>query len=230
VQRARERGFTIVEVMVATAIMLVAALSLGAVLTNATSAVALSQQSQQASELASSVIAETEALSWATLSSGLDNNAASDPYFAGDSNISATGSAPGNQCFEGMPLVVNGLAPATCPSGSSQGGPSYPWQGVSGPSCASSLSSGLSGSTTLPLVPHQSCVTLSGGGSGGNSFQIAVYPTLVSGSSVSATGAQIEVTAVVAWANGGAGTSTGRTRVTDTVVLTDCGTGGPRCA
>ncbi|HET9059975.1 MAG TPA: hypothetical protein VFN61_08645 [Acidimicrobiales bacterium] len=229
-READDDGFSIIEVMIAGLIMLIAAVSLGAVMLNATAAVALSQQSQQASELAAGVIAEVEGLSWATVSNGLNNNAASDPYFAGDVNISGASLAAGNQCFEGMPLVVTGSVAPSCPAGSSQGGPSYPWQPVSGPTCATALSTTLAISTTAPLVPHLSCVTLAGAATGGTTFEIAVYPTLLSGSSVSATGAQIEVTVVVTWGSGSAQPGTGRARVTDTVVVTDCGTTGARCA
>ena len=215
-----EGGFTVIEVMIACSILLVATLALAAVSTGSVVAVARSQQDQEASNVAASVVAEAEALPWSTISQGLSSG--SDGYYSSDSNIAGS-------CFEGAPLVVDGSATSSpCPSGSSPGGPSYPWQAVSGPSCSGSLAAAVTGSSTLPLVPHQSCVTLPAG-AGSADFEIAAYPTLYSGSSVAAAGAQVELTVVVTW-GGGVSASTGEDRVTDTVLLTDCGTTGPRCS
>lgn len=219
-RRGGQGGFTVIEVMIACSVLLVGILALAAVSMGSVAAVSRSQQSQEASNLAASVVAEAEALPWSTISQGLSQG--SDPYFNTDPNISGG-------CFEGAPLVVGGTATASaCPSGSSPGGPTYPWQDVNGPSCSGSLATAVSGSSTLPLVPHQSCVTLPAG-TGSADFEIAVYPTLHSGGAVASAGAAVEVTVVVTW-GGGASAATGEDRVTDTVVLTDCGTSGPRCS
>ncbi len=219
-RRGDQGGFTVIEVMIACSILLVGILALAAVSMGSVAAVSRSQLSQEASNLAASVVAEAEALPWSTVSQGLSQG--SDAYFSTDANIAGG-------CFEGEPLVVDGSATSSaCPTGSSPGGPSYPWQAVSGPSCSGSLATAVSASSTLPLVPHQSCVTLPTG-TGSAAFEIAAYPTLYSGSSVTAAGAGIELTVVVTW-DGGVSAATGEDRVTDTVVLTDCGASGPRCS
>ena len=206
--------------MIACSIVLLAALALAAVSTGSVSAVTRSQQQQEASNLAASVVAEAEALPWSAVSEGLSSG--SDPFYAADANIAGG-------CFEGAPLVVDGAATTSaCPLGSNPGGPSYAWQAVSGPSCSGSLASVVAASSTVPLVPHQSCVTLPFG-AGSTDFEIAAYPTLYSGSSVTAAGAEIELMVVVSW-GGGVSAATGEDSVTDTVVLTNCGTSGPRCS
>src|ERR1700730_14632015 len=64
--RRRGEGFTMIEVMVAATIVMIAVVSLGAVLARSFSSVGFSRQDQQASSLASSVLAQVEALPWQT--------------------------------------------------------------------------------------------------------------------------------------------------------------------
>jgi Tfp pilus assembly protein PilV len=214
-----EDGFTLIEVMAAVLIIMVAAVALAAVLTQSLAALSLSRQTQQASNLAASIVAEVEALPWSTVSNGLSSSASSDSHFSTDGNIGGTASS---YCFEGMPLLVGGVAAATCPT-SGTGSSSQPWSNISASSCNTSLAATLS-SSTAPLIPHEGCVTLNS-----TQFEISAYPTLYSGTSVSSTGAQVEVTVVVTW-GGGTSDSTKRTRVTDTVILANCSASAVRCS
>ena len=102
-------GFSIVEVMVALVVVMLAAVTLALVMTNAVTAVSLGQQSQAASNLAASVAAEAEALPWATLEEGLsgtDPNLVTDEKSGGNVG-QATGSGT-YYCYEGQPLFVSG--------------------------------------------------------------------------------------------------------------------------
>lgn len=210
---AEERGFTLIEVMFALMILVLAMTTMALILTRAFAAVATGNFSQQATELADAVIAQDEALPWPTLQDGLDPE---DPALPSDSNIT-----PGTTgyCFEGMGLVVDGKA-GTC---------TQPWTGSwanpsAGTTCASSIAPDVAPpvyqdqSGPTPYLNHQQCVQLDGQG---QAFEISVYPTAAS---PSAWPDQLEVTVVVSW--GAAGTAGGAaTHLTDSAMLS-CGTTG----
>jgi type II secretory pathway pseudopilin PulG len=214
--REGEAAFTLVEVVVAMMIMMLALATLALVLTRAYASVALSGQSQQASNLGSAVIAEMESLPWAEISNGLS---ASDATFVGDSgasgNIVSIGG--GSYCFEGLPLVVGGAAPSA--SGCSSASTSW-YNLPSLAACENSVAPGASGSFPVyggGYLAHQDCVDLNG-----THFEVAVYPTGVGGQPLSS---EVQVTVAVSW--GGTGSTTSKdgtsTHVTDSAILS-CGT------
>lgn len=227
-ERARaDKGLTIVEVIVALSIVMLAAVTLAMVLTNGVLAVSLSEQSQAASNLAASVVAQAESLPWATLEQGLsstDPNLVVDEASGGNVGVAIT---PGYYCYEGMPLFVSSggaspLASATtpplCPPAGLQGGPQWPWQSPSWPTgaCYASLAAEIAASPSadVPLASHAACVSVDH-----TNFTVVVYPTVAPGSVYPP--AEVEVSVVVTWP-GSTSSSTGRTRVTNTVVLTQC--------
>jgi hypothetical protein len=207
-----ENGLTLVEVVVAMMIMMLAIVTLAAIMTNAFAAVALSRQSQQATNLAGSVLAEDEALPWSTLAYGL---LSTDATFVGDRGVVGNIVAgAGGFCFEGMPLVVDGSSTSAC------GGTSISWYNL--PALASCMTSvGPNGAFPaetfggVSYLAHQECVKMNG-----TNFEIGVYPTAVSGGI--ATTSQIRVTIEVSWgmATSDAGSTT---HVSDSAVLS-CGT------
>jgi type II secretory pathway pseudopilin PulG len=206
-----EGGLTLVEVVIAMMIMMVAVAALGVVITNAFAAVALSRQSQQATNLANAVLAQDEALAWPTIADGLDS---SDPTFTGDAGAGENMvSGNGGYCFEGMPLVVNGTSASSC-TGTSTSWYNLPSLGT----CQSSVAPGASFPVTTSggnsYLTHQDCVTLNG-----TNFEVGVYPTALSGVALTS---QVQLTIEVSW-----GTATSEkgttTHVSDSAVLT-CGT------
>ena len=208
----KQRGFSLVEVMFAIMILVLAMTTMALILTKAFAAVATGNFSQQATELADSVIAQDEALPWPTLRAGLSSQ---DPTLSSDNNVT---SGSTGYCFEGMDLVVDGN-PGTC---------SQPWTGSwanpsVGTTCASSVAPDATwpvyqgGST--PYLNHEQCVQLNGQG---QTFEISVYPIA---NSTSAWPDQLEITVVVSW--GTAGTSGGAsTHLTDSAILSCGATGG----
>ena len=207
----KEHGFSLVEVMFAIMILVLAMTTMALILTRAFAAVATGNFSQQATELADAVIAQDEALPWSTLRDGLSSQ---DPTLSSDGNIT---SGTSGYCFEGMDLVVDG-SPGTCSTWTGT------WSNPSvGTTCASSIAPDpawpvyQSGST--PYLNHQECVQLNGQG---QTFEISVYPTATS---TSAWPDQLEVTVVVSW--GTAGTAGGAsTHLTDSAILSCGATGG----
>ncbi len=222
-------GFSIVEVMVALVVVMLAAVTLALVMTNAVTAVSLGQQSQAASNLAASVAAEAEALPWATLEEGLsgtDPNLVTDEKSGGNVG-QATGSGT-YYCYEGQPLFVSGagnLMAATsapqCPT-SGQGSSGWTWYNPSWStgSCYQGLAAELAAVSPadVPLSSHAICVT-----ENSTKYSVIVYPTVAQGSSYPPT--EIQVSVVVTW-SAGSSPGTGLTRVTNTVLITQCRVSG----
>ncbi len=197
------------------------------VLTDGVLAVSLSQQSQTASNLAASVVAEAESLPWSTLEEGLSST---DPNLVVDEGSGGNVGAalpPGYYCYEGMPLFVSSggaspLASATtapvCPVAGLQGGAKWPWQSLSWSTapCYSSLAAEVvaAPAANAPFAWHAICVTVNN-----TNFTVVVYPTVAPGSSWPPN--EVEVSVVVTWP-GKNSSATGLTRVTNTVVITQC--------
>ena len=200
----KQRGFSLVEVMFAIMILVLAMTTMALILTKAFAAVATGNFSQQATELADSIIAQDEALPWSTLQEGLSSQ---DPTLSSDSNIT---SGSTGYCFEGMSLVVDGSPGTSCGS----------WTGWSNPSVGTMCEPSIAPSAPPPVyLNHQQCVQLDGQG---QTFEISVYPIA---NSTSAWPHQLEVTVVVSW--GTAGTSGGAsTHLTDSAILSCGATGG----
>gem|GEM_PF-3373646 len=230
-----EHGLTIVEVTVALLVVMLAAVALAMVLSNGVLAVSLSQQSQTASNIAESVVAQAEALPWSTLEEGLsssDTNLALDEGPGGNVGPAASGNY---YCYEGMPLFIgtgggeSPLASATtapqCPTvPTAQGGPGWPWQDVNwsaGP-CYQGLGAEIvaAAQPDVPLASHAVCVEVNH-----TRFIVVVYPTVAPISASSYPPTAVEVSVVVTWSNG-TSTVSGRTRVTNSVVLTQCRVNG----
>jgi type II secretory pathway pseudopilin PulG len=208
-------GFTLVEVMVAVLIIMVGAIALAGVLTRTVAAVSLSRQSQQASNLAASTLAEVEAMPWTTGSglpnSGDANYGLSSTDVSSDSNLASDGS--GGYCFEGMHVVVQGVAGTGACSSTWQWANVKPLQ-----SCQNSLvllPSVIAG--TAPLSPHLTCVLVNG-----TEFNIGMYPSqVISGGAGVSVNLEVEFTAVVTWDGSGTSLDGADTRVSDTVIV--CG-------
>ncbi len=126
--------------MVALVVVMLAAITLALVMTNAVTAVSLGQQNQAASNLAASVVAEAEALPWATLEEGLSSTDAS--LVADENSGGNVGQDPSNSnyyCYEGLPLFVTGAgnlrsvtSAPQCPSSGQQGGSAWAWNNTLG--------------------------------------------------------------------------------------------------
>jgi hypothetical protein len=198
--------------MIAVAIIMLVLATLAFVVTRAFAAVAKGSFSQEAAELADSVIAQEEALPWGTLGEGLSTN---DPGFTADGGSTGNISAgTTGYCFEGMPLVANGSSGTGCSTTGAWANPAL------SSSCTSSIEPTSAG---FPLyntsyLAHQECIQLDGEGA---KFEASVYPTATSSSSPLL---QEEITVVVSW---GTGTDSGQaTHVTDSAILGCDATGG----
>jgi type II secretory pathway pseudopilin PulG len=95
-----EGGFTLIEVMAATGILLIALMALAYTATVGFSDVALSRQRQGANSLANQAMEQVRALPFDTVRRGLANN-----DLGGDSNVSQCGS-PAVACYGGERLVL----------------------------------------------------------------------------------------------------------------------------
>ncbi len=216
--------------MVALVVVMLAAITLALVMTNAVTAVSLGQQSQAASNLAASVVAEAEALPWATLEEGLSRTDAS--LVADEKSGGNVGQDPSNltyYCYEGLPLFMTGagnLASVTsapqCPSSNQQGGSSWAWNNPawSTGSCYPGLAAEVAAvsAADVPLSSHAICVT-----ENHINYTVVTYPTVAPGSPYPPT--EIQVSVVVTW-SAGKNPVTGLTRVTNTVVITQCRVSG----
>jgi type II secretory pathway pseudopilin PulG len=95
--RTEERGFTIVELMVAQGIILVSLLSLAYTATVGFSDIALARQRQGANGLANRLIEQVRSLPFATLKTGMSTT---DSTIAGDLSIVNSGCGGGNKCYK----------------------------------------------------------------------------------------------------------------------------------
>lgn len=204
-------GFSLIEVLVAMMIIMIAMASLALVLTRAYAAVNGSRQAQQASNLAQDALAQYEALPWTTVSDGL---LLTDPTFVGDEgpgeNIT---SGVGGYCFEGLSLVVNSSQPSGC-AGTSTTWYNLPLISPCGVAIAPDVSTPTVMSGGSAYLVHERCVLYNG-----TSFEIAAFPTQV-GSTPSAE--EVMMTVAVSW--GTAPTLDGvATHVTAAAIMS-CGT------
>jgi prepilin-type N-terminal cleavage/methylation domain-containing protein len=199
-----DHGFTLVEVIIAMLIMMLAMTGLAFIITNAFAAVATSRTNQQAANLADAALAQDEALPWTTLSYGLNS---SDGTFSGDAGAGHNMAVVvGGWCYEGAALVVGGTAAGSCV------GSSTTWYNLAQLStCQASLAP--SGPAPTYLV-HQECVKLNG-----QTFEIGTYPTVVASAGWPAK--EVQVTAVVSWGSATV-TNGGVNRVSSSLILS-CG-------
>ncbi|MGH9076915.1 MAG: type IV pilus modification PilV family protein [Acidimicrobiales bacterium] len=180
-----ESGFTLIELMMASAVMLVTMLSVAYVLTGSLAQAAYARQREAAVNLANTVIEDAKALPWTTLQAGMSSGDATLSPSA-DPNI-AQDPGSGGLCFEAAPLDVDGTATATdlCPQ--------EPWVQpacLSGASAPVSLDAGALGAGA-PLAPHQFCVVVDN-----ERFGVDTYVTTPGGTS---TEPPLVFSVVVSW-------------------------------
>ncbi len=206
-----DHGLTLIEVMIAVMILMLAIAALGLVMTRAFAAVALGRQSQQATNLADAMIAQVEATAWTTVEDGL---LSTDVTFTGDEGLGSN-IVPGasGYCFEGLPVIVEGTAGTGC-SGTSSTWYNLPVQASCASSVAPNVSSPLLASGGNYYLVHQECVSMNG-----TNYEIGVYPTQVGSASPQVT---VQITVAVSWGTGTSSDGT-TTHVSESAIFS-CGT------
>lgn len=175
-----EKGFSLIEVMVATLVLVIVMFSVTYVMVNSLADTAYARQRSQATNLANQTIEEVRALPWSTIEQGMS---ATD--LLGDTNI------VGN-CFEGNPLDVASVVGTQACSTSNWQDPACLSQSIgASPPAASALVS------PAPISPHQACYKV-----GTLVYAVDVYVTGTSNTSY-LTGSSLPLTAtvVVTWSH-----------------------------
>src|SRR5437588_9202736 len=145
-----DRGFTLIEVMVALGLVFAAVTIAVAVVTRSLCYVGFARQRDTANSLADQTMEQIRALPFASIQAGLAN---SDLSTTGDTNIlkSGVGSCPANAyCFKVTPNA------GQCPSGVPAYGERMPHGAIAG--------------TQAPLIPHQQTITV-----GPTTFTVSSY-------------------------------------------------------
>jgi len=109
----REDGFTLVELMVATGVVLTAVVLLGGVLTTGIRATGISRERQSATGLANQTMEQVRALAYDTMTRGLDTTDLANTVGSSDTNVTTTGCGA-SYCMNGE-RVVNNNNPTTDP-------------------------------------------------------------------------------------------------------------------
>ena len=102
----REDGFTIVELTVATGIVLTALVMLGGVLTSGITATGISRERQSATGLANQTMEQIRALPFDTMARGLDTTDLANTTGSSDTNVTTTGCGAA-YCYGGERVVNN---------------------------------------------------------------------------------------------------------------------------
>jgi hypothetical protein len=199
----------LVELMMATVVMVIVMTSLTYVLVNAMVDTAYNRQRTTAINLASQTIQETRALGWTTIQLGMnpaDHTLSTDPNIVGN-------------CFQETPLDVGGPPNVigTCDPNLT---PATAWHD---PSCLSGTGGSIPTAGTLvspaPISPHEACYQL-----GGTTYGVDVYITGGSGPIVP----PLTATVVVSWSHPlRRGLSD---HVVSTTQLSSCLTVGQKCS
>jgi len=184
-----ERGLSLIEVVMASVILMIAVFSLTDVLINSMVQTAYSRQQSEATNLANQTMEEVRALPWATMQAGMNPGDNLDATFSPtvDPNISSASGGSG-YCFEGSPIdVASVVSNSGCPSATS-------WQD---PTClAQDATASPPGAGTIaspaPISPHQACYLV-----GSFSYGVDVYITGTTGESSPLT--ELTATVVVTW-------------------------------
>ncbi|HWG74730.1 MAG TPA: hypothetical protein VG184_11825 [Acidimicrobiales bacterium] len=176
----QEGGFTVIELMFASMVMLIIMLSVAYVLTGSLGDVAYAKQRDAAVTLANTVVEDLKAQPWATVAAGLSST---DTTLATDQNIQ------GN-CYEGISLDIDGTVPT--PTSSCAAVTWHDPACLTGSLSTSFLPAG--GVTPTPLSPHEQCTTVNGA-----RFGVDVYPTAPPQTDV-ASNPPLTITVVVTWA------------------------------
>ena len=202
----REEGFSLVEVMVATLVLVIVMFSVTYVMVNSLADTAYARQRSEAINLANQTIEEVRALPWATIEQGMT---ATD--LIGDTNV------VGN-CFEANALDIASVVGTQACSTSSWADPSCLTQSVTAtPPAASALVS------PAPISPHQACYKV-----GTLTYAVDVYITGTSGTSYLTGSSQpLTATVVVTWSH--AFRSGLSDHVVTTTELSNCLKGNAQC-
>jgi hypothetical protein len=186
-----ERGLSLIEVVMASVILMIAVFSLTDVLINSMVQTAYSRQQSEATNLANQTMEEVRALPWATMQAGMNPGTPTPPdaTFSStvDPNISSAYGGIG-YCFEGSPIDVASIVTgSSCPLATS-------WQDPTCLAQAATLPPPGAGSigSPAPISPHQACYLV-----GSFSYAVDVYITGTTGES--SPPSTLTATVVVTW-------------------------------
>jgi Tfp pilus assembly protein PilV len=184
-----ERGLSLIEVVMASVILMIAVFSLTDVLINSMVQTAYSRQQSEATNLANQTMEEVRALPWAAIQAGMNPVVLPDATFSPtvDPNLSSAYGGNG-YCFEGSPIdVASVVTSSSCPSATS-------WQDPTCLAQAATVSPPGAGSigSPAPISPHQACYLV-----GSFSYGVDVYITGTTGES--SPPSTLTGTVVVTW-------------------------------
>ncbi len=218
-----EQGFSLIEVVMASVVLMIAVFSLTDVLINSMVQTAYSRQRSEATNLANQTMEEVRALPWTTLEVGMNQpnpTGNSDSTFTASADPNITSGGGSSYCFEGSPIDISSVVPnASCTASTSAS-----WQDPACLAQAATSSPPVAGAIAnpAPISPHQACYLV-----GSFSFAVDVYITGSTNTMYPPAGtssAPLTATVVVTWRHpyvqGVAD------NVVTTTVLTPCVKGG----
>lgn len=224
-RHALERGFSLIEVMVAMLVLVVVMFSLTYVLINSLADTAYARQRAQATNLANQTVEELRSLPWQTIEAGMNQPEGAytdDPTYSSDSNITT-----GGRCFEGSSLLVaatGGLATIAGADVCTLTSSNETWQD---PSCLSqTVTAPVPPATSLlspaPISPHQACYAI-----GSVDYAVSVYITGPTGQTYPGSADALTATIVVTWSRPVRGGLSDH--VVTTTELSSCLKGAAQC-
>lgn len=152
--RSDESGFTLVEIVIATGVIMTALVMMGGVLTSGLAGTAVARERQSANGLANQTLEHIRALPFETLERGHDT---ADLAAGTDPNIQTSGCASGAYCFQGEQLVAGTNSPVD---------PLVPHQKTAS-----------SGDSTNKTFTISSYVTYYENDTASNTYRVSVYVT-----------------------------------------------------
>jgi type II secretory pathway pseudopilin PulG len=225
-----DKGFSLIEVMIAGMILMIVAFSITGVLLNSIKDTAYARQRSGATNRANEAIEEIRALSWTSIYGGMSTTDSTWNRDVTAGNIS--GSATTGYCFEGNLLDVGGYVGNTVTVGASAPGTtgsctaSSTWHD---PACLSQtvtatppIASALT--APAPIQPHEGCYKV-----GASTYAIDVYITGASAAGYPASNQPLTATVVVTWAHPLRSGSALLDHVVTTTDLSSCTKGGGTC-
>lgn len=112
--RGEESGFTLVEIAVASGVIMTALVLMGGVLTSGLAGTAVARERQSANGLANQALETIRALPFSSLRAGLDTTDLANTANTTDPNVTTTGCGGGAYCFDGE-QIISGSNPAVDP-------------------------------------------------------------------------------------------------------------------
>jgi Tfp pilus assembly protein PilV len=190
-----DQGFSLIEVVMASVVLMIAVFSLTDVLINSMVQTAYARQKSQATNLANQTMEEVRALPWTTIELGMNPTGNSDPTFttSADPNITPSGTG---YCFEGSPIDVASVDAGSCSltSTSWQDPPCLAQAATTPPPAAGAIVNSAPGNWP-PISPHQACYLV-----GSFTYAVDVYITGSTGVSYAGGNTQpLTATVVVTW-------------------------------